>query len=351
MSETHPNNLHKLLKSYPSTFSLATLSGSCQLLRVARQVLSGLEYMNKHGITNRNLQLENILIDDQGCIKLFNYGLYYMTNGGKYVTFPIGSPKYLSPEVFLNKTRSGILMHYCDTWAVGLILLELVLGRELWTDLKLPEMIQKINTIHKVGATNKTASALSLVLEQEGVPHLQTEMSPAVKTLIERCLIINPCNRPWPKQLLKDIRIFPQTNEIISKSQEEDGVGFQSWRNPCRSASLPFTINFSETCTLDNNLGNGDNQKDNVKENGKNNDEDGPIQIRDINDGASSPDVISSLKLSTDTSGLLKFRSLKEVYYLWQLAGGDVIAELKRQGLTRKKPAVLSVPKYGLKFY
>lgn len=37
-------------------------------------------------------------------------------------------------------------------------------------------------------------------------------------------------------------------------------------------------------------------------------------------------------------------RNMNEVYYLWQRAGGDVMAELKRQGLTRKKPAVLSLP-------
>ena len=42
----------------------------------------------------------------------------------------------------------------------------------------------------------------------------------------------------------------------------------------------------------------------------------------------------------------LSKRSLKEVYHLWQLAGGDVIAELKRQGLTRKKAAILTLPRY-----
>jgi len=47
-------------------------------------------------------------------------------------------------------------------------------------------------------------------------------------------------------------------------------------------------------------------------------------------------------ELPTD---LLTGRTLYEIYYLWQRAGGDVLAELKRQGLTRKKPAVLSLPR------
>ena len=41
-------------------------------------------------------------------------------------------------------------------------------------------------------------------------------------------------------------------------------------------------------------------------------------------------------------------RSLQELYYLWHLAGGDVQAELKKQGLIRTKAPILSIPKYVL---
>lgn len=37
--------------------------------------------------------------------------------------------------------------------------------------------------------------------------------------------------------------------------------------------------------------------------------------------------------------------TLKELYYWWQLAGGDVFLELKKQGLIRSSPPVLSLPK------
>lgn len=37
---------------------------------------------------------------------------------------------------------------------------------------------------------------------------------------------------------------------------------------------------------------------------------------------------------------------LQELYYLWRLAGGDVQAELKKQGLIRTMPPILSVPRY-----
>ena len=43
---------------------------------------------------------------DKGDIKMSNYGLYYMTEGGETVSFPIGSPEYLAPEVITNQQEN-----------------------------------------------------------------------------------------------------------------------------------------------------------------------------------------------------------------------------------------------------
>lgn len=43
--------------------------------------------------------------------------------------------------------------------------------------------------------------------------------------------------------------------------------------------------------------------------------------------------------------GLLDCK-LQHLYHWWQLAGGDVQAELKRQGLIKNSPPILSMPKY-----
>lgn len=34
-----------------------------------------------------------------------------------------------------------------------------------------------------------------------------------------------------------------------------------------------------------------------------------------------------------------------DLYYLWQLAGGEINIELKKQGLIRSRPPMLSLPK------
>lgn len=38
-------------------------------------------------------------------------------------------------------------------------------------------------------------------------------------------------------------------------------------------------------------------------------------------------------------------RKMDELYYLWQLAGGDITVDLKKQSLIRSRPPILSIPK------
>lgn len=53
----------------------------------------------------------------------------------------------------------------------------------------------------------------------------------------------------------------------------------------------------------------------------------------------------SHLSLTNGTSSLLTERPLREVYYLWSLAGGDMELELRRAGLIQSKPPICSLPR------
>ena len=50
-------------------------------------------------------------------------------------------------------------------------------------------------------------------------------------------------------------------------------------------------------------------------------------------------------KSVVDLTPLERFERIDQVYYLWQLAGGDVQSELKKEGLTRCEPPVLTIPR------
>lgn len=66
------------------------IADKTNILRIFYQIANGLAYMNQKGFVFHNLEPTNILVDSLCNVKLFNYGLFHMTNEGDYVSFPIG---------------------------------------------------------------------------------------------------------------------------------------------------------------------------------------------------------------------------------------------------------------------
>lgn len=141
-----------------------------EIVLISFQCLLGLQHMNELDLVHRHLSPDNILIKKNGNVQLYNYGLYYMTDGGKNVSFPIGylqvflfsndnlnefnnlrksyvkcfldsSPKYTAPEVFLNPSSSGVKV---DSWSLGVIIAEQLLGQPIWPGVKLSQCLRKV---------------------------------------------------------------------------------------------------------------------------------------------------------------------------------------------------------------
>ena len=49
---------------------------------------------------------------------------------------------------------------------------------------------------------------------------------------------------------------------------------------------------------------------------------------------------------SFDVFSVTLSRPLQEVYHLWTLAGGDMEGELKKRGLIKTKPPIMTLPMY-----
>lgn len=60
------------------------------ILKIFYQIANGLNHIETLDFTMHTLEPKNVLVDELGNVKLFNYGLFYQTNQGEYVTFPIG---------------------------------------------------------------------------------------------------------------------------------------------------------------------------------------------------------------------------------------------------------------------
>jgi serine/threonine protein kinase len=55
--------------------------------------------LHKKGIIHRDLKLENILVDMDGYLKIIDFGLAKMLDGGGMSKTYCGTPEYLAPEM------------------------------------------------------------------------------------------------------------------------------------------------------------------------------------------------------------------------------------------------------------
>ena len=90
--------------------------------RLAYSIIAGLIHFNELGFINRNVSSQNVHIAKNGEIKLSNFGMYYMTEYGEYVKFPIGIPVYWPPELIRNGIAASEKLRdktNIDVWSLG----------------------------------------------------------------------------------------------------------------------------------------------------------------------------------------------------------------------------------------
>ncbi|XP_034942372.1 TBC domain-containing protein kinase-like protein [Chelonus insularis] len=227
------------------------------IVKISYQCLLGLNHIHQLGLVHRHLSPENILINKENNVKLFNYGFYYMTDCGKNVSFPIACPKYTAPEVFLSTKVSSCKV---DSWSLGIIIAELLLGKQIWSNVKLGQCLWKVLSLLQT-----QTSIFERLARECNQYQVYKNIPDEIKEFIDACLKIKPSERYTSDQLLN----LPLFQEHLKQDE----------------------INRNE-------------------------------------------DMYKNIIV----------RKMDEYYYLWQLAGGDMTIELKKQGLIRSRPPILSIP-------
>jgi serine/threonine-protein kinase len=93
---------------------------------IALQVLAGLRYAHEHGVVHRDVKPHNVLVGDDGRIKVTDFGIAHagdpqMTEVGSIV----GTAQYLSPE----QARGRSVGPQTDIYSLGVVLYEMLAGR------------------------------------------------------------------------------------------------------------------------------------------------------------------------------------------------------------------------------
>ncbi|KAK3554124.1 hypothetical protein QTP70_019221, partial [Hemibagrus guttatus] len=331
VAEHYERSLKDLLKQ-DKTIS------SEQLLQIAYEVLEGLAFINTHGLVHRTLSPHNVLLDcklghtrdeeredeyreeltekkQKGKVKLAKFGLYYMTDHGADVDFPIGTrgiyilivlfyhfalwyTSYLAPEVIAqgmfqstDPSLSQVPLPSgpkTDVWSLGMLLFELCAGRQVLQNIEISERLKFIITL---GCMDDIVTVLA---EEHGCLDVIKELPDNVLLLLRKCLTFLPSKRATPAELLED-DVFEGISCLYSPYESPVTLFSSSLR--CAHLQLPDDI--TQLCKVDG-------------------------------------------------EDYLFERSVDEVYHLWCLAGGDLEKELTNKGIIQSKPPVCTLPNFIL---
>ncbi|GEK28090.1 Stk1 family PASTA domain-containing Ser/Thr kinase [Furfurilactobacillus siliginis] len=140
--------------SYPTVIDLMT------------QILEAVSVAHDHGIIHRDLKPQNVLVGENGQLKISDFGISVISNESSMTqtNTVLGSVHYLSPE----QARGGMATRQSDIYSLGIILYELLAG--------------------KVPFDGETAVSVALKHSQSQMPSVRDE-DPAIAQPLENVIL------------------------------------------------------------------------------------------------------------------------------------------------------------------
>ena len=208
------------------------------LVRVyTRQLLLGLEYLHANGIAHRDIKGANVLITNDGVIKLADFGASKRSSctmsftsgqglqgaltssrgstassnsslGGSLGSGLKGTPLWMAPEIIKQSKLDVVGWQRADIWSTACTIVEMATGKPPWSGF------------------NNPLTAMYHIAMVKTMPDIPEHLSDVGKTFLTRCFSRQAELRPTATELLLDpfLTKLPRTKKKrVSKKKRKGG--------------------------------------------------------------------------------------------------------------------------------
>ncbi|XP_021349769.1 serine/threonine-protein kinase Nek4-like isoform X2 [Mizuhopecten yessoensis] len=161
------------------------------------QIAMALQYMHERNILHRDLKTQNIFLTKSKIIKVGDLGIArVLDSSSDMATTLIGTPYYMSPELFSNKPYN----HKSDVWALGCCVYEMATLKHAFNAKDMNSLVYKIL--------------------RGKMPPMPKQYTPELLQIIKNMLHQDPEKRPTVNRILRDSYIKKNISIFLEETKK-----------------------------------------------------------------------------------------------------------------------------------
>ncbi|DAZ94833.1 TPA: hypothetical protein N0F65_012522, partial [Lagenidium giganteum] len=174
-----------------------------------RDVVRGVHYLHALGIAHRDLKCANLLLDDDGVVKITDFGTAKRVNDigsssatdsespdtARSVREGVGTPYWMAPEI-VRAEKGEDCWRKADIWGVGCLMIEMATTRPPWENYSNP------------------LTAMFHIASDDAIPQLPSHLSTVAQDFLLQCFQKDARRRPSAEELLAHHFLATEVSEV-----------------------------------------------------------------------------------------------------------------------------------------